>query len=309
MSEEKNRGQGKREDMTPPSSPQMAEVFGFQVPITNYYLHPGHTWVLFENENQVRVGLDDFSQKIMGQAEELKLPDVGKTYYQDHICMSLIRQGHKAPFLAPVDGIIETVNPKVLQQPSLIHDDPYQEGWLFLVRPNNLQRNLANLFSGESNAVWIDQESHRLLSLMETTMGVTLPDGGTIIDDVYGHFPELGWRPLVQDFFLPTLTRSWEKRSGESRATTAADQKTLSIQKREVLRVLSRTAEDKEFRRALIDLQIEALEPYNLSLEAKSAILSGDLQWLNEHIGEFTQKQLMFILSCLLPATELQRSH
>jgi hypothetical protein len=78
---------------------------------------------------------------------------------------------------------------------------------------------------------------------------------------------------------------------------------------REVLKVLSRTAEDPEFRRALIDLQTEALEPYNLSLEAKSAILSGDLPWLNEHIGEFTQKQLMFILSGLLPATELHRSH
>ena len=68
MSEEKNRGQGKREDITPTSSPQMTEVFGFQVPITNYYSHPGHTWVLLENESQVRVGLDDFSQKIMGPA-------------------------------------------------------------------------------------------------------------------------------------------------------------------------------------------------------------------------------------------------
>jgi glycine cleavage system H lipoate-binding protein len=283
----------------------MTEIFGFRVPVTNYYLHPGHTWVLVENDHQVRVGLDDFSQKIMGPAEELRLPDVGKIYYQDHICMSLVRQGHKAPFLAPVDGVIEKVNPKVLQQPRLIHDDPYQEGWLFLVKSNNLQRNLENLYSGETNAVWIDQESHRLLGLMETTMGVTLPDGGAIIDDVYGHYPELGWRPLVQDFFLPTLTKSWEKRSAESRVKTAADQKTLSIQKREVLKVLSRTAEDKDFRRALMDLQTDVLEPYNLSLEAKSALLSGDLQWLNEHIGEFTQKQLMFILSCLLPATEL----
>jgi glycine cleavage system H lipoate-binding protein len=308
MSDKKNRGQGKREDLKPASSPQMTEVFGFQVPVTNYYLHPGHTWVLLENENQVRVGVDDFSQKLMGPAEALKLPEVGKIYYQDHICMSLVRQGHKAPFLAPLDGTIESVNPKVLEQPGLIHDDPYQEGWLFLVKPSNLQRNLKNLYSGETNAVWTDQESHRLLNFMETTTGVTLPDGGAIIDDVYGHYPDLGWRPLVQDFFLPTLTRSWEKRSAESRLLKA-DEKTLSIQKREVLRVLSRTAEDKEFRQALIDLRTEALEPYNLSMEAKSALLSGDLPWLNKHIGEFTQKQLMFIMSCLLPATEFHRSH
>ncbi len=307
MSEEKHKAQGEREDFTPASSAQMTEVFGFRVPVTDYYLHPGHAWVLPESDDRVRVGLDDFSQKIIGPAEDLRLPDIGKAYYQDHICMSLIRQGHKAPFLAPVDGVIEAVNQEVLQQPRLIHDDPYQAGWLFVVKPNNLPRNLANLFSGEGNARWIDQESHRLLSFMETTTGVTLPDGGAIIDDVYGHYPELGWRPLVQDFFLPILTKSWMKRSAKSRTATAVDQKNLDQEKREVMRVLSQAAEDREFRRALIDLQLEALESYNLSVEAKSALLSGDLQWLNEHIGDFTQKQLMVILSCLLPATEQEK--
>jgi hypothetical protein len=56
-----------------------------------------------------------------------------------------------------------------------------------------------------------------------------------------------------------------------------------------------------------MDLQTEALEAYNLSFEAKTAILSGDLKWLNEHIGELTQKQLMFVLSCLLPAAGAQQ--
>ena len=38
-----------------------------------------------------------------------------------------------------------------------------------------------------------------------------------------------------------------------------------------------------------------ALEEYQLSTAAKAAIISGDLKWINEHIGELTQKQLMFI--------------
>ncbi len=38
-----------------------------------------------------------------------------------------------------MDGAIEAINPKVRQNPSLIHDDPYGEGWLFLVKPNNLR--------------------------------------------------------------------------------------------------------------------------------------------------------------------------
>ncbi len=291
MTAQKSKEKGQREP------PRMIEVFGFRVPTSEFYLHRGHTWAVVEGPERVRVGLDDFSQKILGPADRWKLPEVGKVYYQDHICLTQFRQEHKAPFLAPVDGVIESVNPKISQKPGLAHDDPYGEGWLFLVKPNNLPRNLESLFYGEANAAWIDQESHRLLHLMESKVGVTLPTGGAIVDDVYGHYPALGWRPLVQDLFLPILARGWVKKGG--RIEEPADQEDL---KREVFRVLSRTSEDRDFRRALMDLQTDALENYHLSLEAKTAILSGDLTWLNEHIGELTQKQLMFVLSALVPA-------
>jgi glycine cleavage system H lipoate-binding protein len=187
--------------------PQMGDVFGFQVPVENYYLHRGHAWAALEGDDRVRVGLDDFSQKLLGPADEVRLPEIGKVYYQDHLCMALFRQGKKASFEAPVDGTIEAINPKVRTNPGLIHDDPYGEGWLFMVKPVNLSRNLENLLSGEDVVIWIDKESHRLLNLMDTRVGVKLPDGGAIVDDVYGNYQELGWRPLVQEFFLQNLTR------------------------------------------------------------------------------------------------------
>jgi glycine cleavage system H protein len=157
--------------------PQIADVFGFQVPTSTYYLHRGHTWAVLEDTGQVRVGLDAFSQKILGPADEVKLPEIGKVYYQDHLCMALLREGYKASIEAPLDGAIEAINPKVRQRPGLIHEDPYGEGWLFTVKPANLQQNLENLFYGESNVTWIEQESQRLFYLMNTTIGPTLPSG------------------------------------------------------------------------------------------------------------------------------------
>ena len=207
---EENKG---RQEVVPSASLQeTVEVFGFQVPVRSYYLHRGHAWALVEENGQVRVGMDDFSQKILGPADEVDLPQVGNLYYQDHVCMALVRQGHKAKVLAPVDGLVEEVNPLVQQQPKLVHDDPYGAGWLFRVKPTNLKHNLDKLYSGDKNAAWIDQESHRLLNFMDSEIGVTLPSGGAIIDDVYGHFPQLGWRRLVREFFLQDLTRTWKKR-------------------------------------------------------------------------------------------------
>jgi glycine cleavage system H lipoate-binding protein len=203
MSQQDKGEKGRQEAQTP----HMVKVYGFQVPTSIFYLHPGHAWAVPE-DGQVRVGVDDFSQKILGPADELKLPEIGKVYYQGHVCMALLRQGRKASILAPVDGTIEAVNPKVKQQPGLIHDDPYGEGWLFMVKPCNLKQNLENLSYGEANAAWIEQESQRLINLDNTHH--TLPTGGELVADV---FAEYGWRRLAQEFFLKNLTKSWKKRS------------------------------------------------------------------------------------------------
>ena len=67
------------------------------------------------------------------------------------------------------------------------------------------------------------------------------------------------------------------------------------IQKREVIEVLNRTADDSKFCLNLMENGSQALNTYTLSSEAKAAILSGDLGWINQNVGELTQKQLMFI--------------
>lgn len=69
----------------------------------------------------------------------------------------------------------------------------------------------------------------------------------------------------------------------------------LSIQKREVLKVLNRTSDDPEFWLSLMEKGSAALSGYALSSPAKSAIASGDLRWINQNVGELTQKQLMFV--------------
>jgi DNA-binding NtrC family response regulator len=71
------------------------------------------------------------------------------------------------------------------------------------------------------------------------------------------------------------------------------------IQKREVIRVLNRTAEDADFWHDLMENGSTALDGYDLSQEARAAIASGDLNWINTHVGELTQKQLMFIFKRL----------
>ena len=168
------------------------------------YLHQGHTWVAMETCGRVRIGLDDFSQKVLGPADEMRLPSPGEKLQHDQVGIGLARQRNKAEVLAPLDGIVEVVNAKVRHRPGLAHDDPYGDGWLFVITPTNLKPDLENLLFGRRNVAWIENEAHKLLGMLESAMGVNLPSGGIIIDDVFGHYPQLGWRRLVQEFLRTT---------------------------------------------------------------------------------------------------------
>lgn len=202
-----------KQNSTAPASPTFLSVFGFLVPVDTFYLHRGHAWAAISADGFVRVGIDDFVQKVFGPPDDIELPEPGGISFQSHVCLALVRGGRRARILAPVDGLVEEVNPRVQQEPHLVNEEPYGAGWLFLMRPINLKYNLPNLFSGQETVRWMEAESHRLLSLLASRAGVTLPDGGTIIQDVYGHFPELDWRRLVQEFLLQDLTRLWKKRA------------------------------------------------------------------------------------------------
>jgi DNA-binding NtrC family response regulator len=90
------------------------------------------------------------------------------------------------------------------------------------------------------------------------------------------------------------LLKIKEEESTRLRDRVAREEKKL-IEKRELIRVLDRTAEDMDFWRDLAENGSEVLEEYNLSSEAKAALMCGDLGWINRNIGELTQKQLMFI--------------
>ena len=73
------------------------------------------------------------------------------------------------------------------------------------------------------------------------------------------------------------------------------------IQRREVLAVLNRAAEDEQFSRNIMENGFAALDDSSLKHEAKAAIISGDLEWLTKHVGELTPEQFKLIKKICRP--------
>jgi DNA-binding response OmpR family regulator len=105
-------------------------------------------------------------------------------------------------------------------------------------------------------------------------------------------------KPFTEDEFKSAVQKAIKVKkeaAAEEKIAPAVTEQDRLIQRREVIRVLDRTAQDRTFWRDVMQAGSDALKGYHLSNEAKAAIVSGDLRWINQNVGELTQKQLMFI--------------
>ena len=77
----------------------------------------------------------------------------------------------------------------------------------------------------------------------------------------------------------------------------AESERKVLIQKKEVIRAIETALQDSEFN-ARLD-RGGALEGYDLTEEAKAAVVTGDLNWIRRHVGQLSEEQLGWIYSRL----------
>jgi glycine cleavage system H lipoate-binding protein len=178
---------------------EVQAVGGFDVPL-DYYFHAGHTWARIESGGCIRIGLDDFALKLLGRADALNLPLMGKELYQGRVGWDLNRRANRADVLSPVDGVIVEVNSDVRENPGLANQDPYNDGWLFTVRTPNVKRTIKKLMGEAESLEWMAGEVRSLENMIEETAGPLAADGGYLREDIYGNLPDLGWDNLTTTF-------------------------------------------------------------------------------------------------------------
>ncbi|MBA7698928.1 Regulator of RpoS [subsurface metagenome] len=92
-------------------------------------------------------------------------------------------------------------------------------------------------------------------------------------------------KPFTPDMLLNSIKKALEK------AETEAPEHQELIHKDKVIQVLERAASDNEFVASLFYYGADALEDFDLTGPEKLAILTGDIQWIESHIGPLTKTQ------------------
>ena len=88
-----------------------------------------HLWVRVGGK-RVQVGLSDYAQDELGEVIAVELPDVGDPLEKGESFGEIESIKTVSDLIAPVSGTISAVNTELEDQPSLVNEDPYHEGWL-----------------------------------------------------------------------------------------------------------------------------------------------------------------------------------
>ncbi|QKY20983.1 glycine cleavage system protein GcvH [Halolamina sp. CBA1230] len=106
----------------------------FDVPDDRKYL-ASHEWAT--TDAPIRIGISDFAQDELGDVVFVELPDEGDELVHDEAFGVVESIKAVSDLYAPVSGEVVAVNGALHDQPELVNEDPYGDGWLLEIEPSD----------------------------------------------------------------------------------------------------------------------------------------------------------------------------
>lgn len=96
-----------------------------------------HEWVRTSEDGAVRIGITAFAQEALGDVVYVSLPAVGDTVAAGDACGEVESTKSVSDLYAPLAGEVTAINDALDATPELVNSDPYGEGWMYELRPED----------------------------------------------------------------------------------------------------------------------------------------------------------------------------
>lgn len=134
----------------------MARIDKYEMPDDLYYT-TDHAWVKVEG-NWIRIGITDFTQQLAGDITFIRVPRAGKEMEAGKTLFSLQSGKWAGKVHVPMRGKVVEVNKDLAANPKPLNADPYGQGWVAIMEPDNLSEGLSQLMYGNQVEQWLKEE-------------------------------------------------------------------------------------------------------------------------------------------------------
>lgn len=97
-----------------------------------------HEWLRQEDDGTVTVGVTDHAQEALGDLVFVELPEVGSTFAAEDACCVVESVKAASDVYMPITGEVVLINDRLEEEPEIINSSPYDDGWLFSIKPENM---------------------------------------------------------------------------------------------------------------------------------------------------------------------------
>ena len=115
-----------------------------------------HEWARIEG-NRATVGITDYAQDALGDVVYVELPSVGDAvrYMEAFGVVESVKAA--SDLFSPLSGKVVEVNERLVDEPELVNQDPYGEGWMIVVEMSDPSE-VEKLLSAEEYAEFLEAE-------------------------------------------------------------------------------------------------------------------------------------------------------
>lgn len=96
-----------------------------------------HEWAE-PDDGELRVGITDYARDALGDVVFVSLPEVGTDFEAASVVGEVESTKAVSEIYTPVSGRITAVNQALVDNPEIINNDPYGDGWLFRIEPSDV---------------------------------------------------------------------------------------------------------------------------------------------------------------------------
>jgi len=167
------------------------------------FVSPSHAWVGVHMNGLVRLGIDDFTQKTIGQIDAVEMPASGATLRKGETLFTLRHGDHRLAVPSPVSGRVKGVNAELRERPELIKLRPYQLGWVCTMEPASLNADLKDLKIGADAVSWYREEINRYGEMIRQALRARESEGKSVRAGGGEGLDDLTWEVFEKAFVRP----------------------------------------------------------------------------------------------------------
>lgn len=97
-----------------------------------------HEWAHRDEDDLITIGITNHAQQLLGDVVFIEFPELGIQLHTGEEFGVIESVKAASDLYSPISGEIVAINDSLTANPAMINSDPYQEGWLIKIKPDDI---------------------------------------------------------------------------------------------------------------------------------------------------------------------------